>query len=42
MTEAYSDDEQDTPRFALERKHWLALVAVFAVIELTVVISLIN
>ena len=42
MTDAFSEHDEDAPRFELQRKHWVALVAVFALVEIVVLISYIS
>ncbi len=42
MTDAFSEQDEESKGFELQKKHWLALVAVFAVVELIVLIALIS
>jgi hypothetical protein len=42
MTDAFSEQDEEIKGFELQKKHWLALVVVFAVIELAVLVALIS
>jgi hypothetical protein len=42
LTDLIPEQDDDTQTSALERKHWLALVAVFAVVELVWLISVLS
>lgn len=42
MNEVFSEQDEQAARSPLQRRHWLAIVAVFAVVELAVVIAMVH